>query len=262
MLRAVGPRQTIQVERPGRGLLQLKLSRPDRSNALSPAMIGEIDEEIAAAERDASVRLIALLGEGKHFCAGADLAAAPGGAHSAGSAPQNPSMHEMLLRWDRLSKPTVALVQGACLGAGLALASCCDLVIGAPDAFFAIPEVRLGMVPRLLPFFVRAIGYRAFRRYGLSGERFSAATALSCGLVSEILETAEWDGAQARLLDSFLHAAPDALGAIKAQAARFAAAPIDPDQFLSPRAPGESAEAAEGKASFKEKRKPNWYIPE
>lgn len=254
-------RENIKADRQPRGLLQLTLCRPERSNALSPAMIQEIDREIAAAEGDASVRLIVLRGEGKHFCGGADIGAPRTETSDDENAPRGPSLADTLLRWDRLAKPTVAFVQGACLGAGLALVSCCDVVVAAPSAFFAMPEVRRGMVPGILPFFLRAIGPRAFRRFGLSGERFDASAALRCGLVSEIYAQSEWGNAQARLLDSFLHAAPGTLAAIKAEAARHAGVAIDPDRMLGRRRV-ESAEEAEGKASFREKREPNWYVRE
>lgn len=246
--------------RSGRGLLEIALARPDRSNALDATLISELLAELAGANHDAPVRFITLRGEGRNFCAGADIKAGRAEANDAESARSGPSLAELLLRWDAFSKPTAAFVHGACLGAGLALASCCDVVIASPDSFFAVPEVRLGMAPGLLPFFVRALGSRAFRRYGLSGERFDARAALSCGLVSEIVDIADWDQTQARLHDSFLHAAPDALATIKAEAARLEEIMIDPEPLLARRQNPESAEAAEGKASFREKRKPAWYL--
>jgi methylglutaconyl-CoA hydratase len=250
-------RETLLVERPGRGLLRLTLSRPDRGNALNAQMLRELSEEIAAAQTDAAVRLIILRGAGKHFCGGADIAGAAKGASEA--SPAAPKLSDVLLHWDELPKPTIAFVHGACIGAALALASCCDVVVAAPDAFFSIPEVRLGMMPGLLPFFVRAIGSRAFRHYGLSGERFDAAAALRCGLASEIAAVETWSELEARLQDSFLHAAPLTLGEIKQAARRFAGVEIGPDLFTGS-ARHEGPEADEGKASFKEKRKPRWWI--
>ena len=250
-------RETIELERLGRGLLRLTLTRPDRGNALNAVMIRELSDAFAAAEADSSVRMIVLRGSGKHFCGGADI----GGASTKPAAEgerQTPSLSDLLRQLDRLPKPTVAFVHGACIGAALALVSCCDLAIAAPDAFFSMPEVRLGMVPGLLPFFVRAVGPRAFRRYGLSGERFSAAIALSCGLVGELADGPDWDRVEAGLLDAFLHAAPETLGSIKHEAQRLRDRATNPDQAHG--GSHESSEAAEGKASFKEKRKPNWYL--
>jgi methylglutaconyl-CoA hydratase len=250
-------KEAIEVGRPGRGLLCVTLARPDRGNALNSVMMREISEELAAAETDSSVRLIVLRGQGKHFCGGADIAGASKAAPE--TARLEPRLSDLLLQWDCLSKPTLAFVQGACIGAAVALVSCCDVAIAAPDAFFSTPEVRLGMMPGLLPFFVRAMGYRAFRRYGLSGERFDPETALRCGLLSEIVAVDEWKEAQARLQDAFLHAAPETLGMLKREARRFADVTIGPDLFTKSEA-HDSLEAAEGKASFKEKRKPAWYL--
>ena len=81
-----------------------------------------------------------------------------------------------------------AAVHGAAIGAGAALAACCDVVVAADSAFFSIPEVRIGMAPLgVTPFIIRAIGHRSFRRYGLSGERFGAAEALRIGLAHEVV---------------------------------------------------------------------------
>ena len=246
-------RETLEAHRPGRGLLNLTLARPDRGNAINAAMIRELSTELKAAETDPTIRLVAIQGSGKHFCGGADIGGAKEPADAA-----TPPLPELLLQLDRLSKPTVVFVQGACIGAALALVACCDVAIASADAFFSMPEVRLGMVPGLLPFFVKATGYRAFRRYGLSGERFSAHAAMTCGLVSEIVEKEAWPERQAHLLDAFLHAAPETLGIIKREALRYADVGIALDDFQGRRR--ESSESAEGKASFKEKRKPHWYI--
>ena len=91
---------------------------------------------------------------------------------------------------DAIPKPTVAVVEGGCVGGGLAFAACCDVVLATESAFFSVPEVRLGMVPGLAPLFARALGPRALRRYALSGEQFSAADALRLGFVHEICEAA------------------------------------------------------------------------
>jgi methylglutaconyl-CoA hydratase len=255
---AASRRETIEVDRPGRGLLRLTMARSDRGNAINAAMMRELCEELATAETDPSVRLVILRGQGKHFCGGAEI----GGSAKPAAAgdPAAPRLPDFLLQWDRLSKPTLAFVQGACIGAALALVSCCDATIAAPDAFFSIPEVRLGMIPGLLPFFVRAIGDRALRRYGLSGERFGPEIALRHGLVSEIAPQGDWPQVEQRLLEEFLHAAPEALAAIKREARRFASVKLEADLFVD-RFGHDSPEASEGKASFKEKRKPAWYLP-
>lgn len=250
--------ETLKIERPGRGLLRVTLARPDRSNSINSVMLRELTRTLNAAETDPDVRLVAFYGDGKHFCSGAEI----GGESSAGEGRGQPApkFWELLLQVDRLSKPTVVFTHGACLGAALALTSCADVAIAAPDAFFAMPEVRIGMAPGLLPFFVRAIGPRAFRRYGLSGERFDARVAERCGLIGEIVAREAWPALEGDLLDAYLQAGPQTLALIKREARRWSGGfDIGADLFDESKRL-ESPEAAEGKASFKEKRKPSWWI--
>jgi methylglutaconyl-CoA hydratase len=205
--------------------------------------------------------VVVLRGSGKHFCAGADVGGR--GADVADQSGRQYSLHEILAAIDTHPKPTVAIVHGAAVGGGAAFAACCDVVVASEAAFFSIPEVRIGMAPvRLAPLFIRAMGYRSFRRYGLSGERFGATEALRIGLVHEVCPPAELDTKAADIVDALLHGAPNALRELKQAAAAMAAPPL-PDAAAAGEAGkhefGRSPEAIEGLASFREKRKPNWY---
>jgi methylglutaconyl-CoA hydratase len=146
----------------------------------------------------------------------------------------------------------------------MALAACCDIVMGTPEAFFTIPEARLGMAPSvtLAGLFVRAIGLRAFRRYGFSGERIVAQEAHRLGLVSEIVAAAEMDARLDALIDALLHSAPGALATLKARVADFDAPSLSMlfDPAVRDARDARSLEADEGIAAFKEKRKPSWYV--
>jgi len=123
--------------------------------------------------------------------------------------------------------------------------------------------VRLGMAPStpLAGLFVRAIGLRAFRRYGYSGERILAQEAQRLGLVSEIAAADEMDARLEALIDALLHGAPGAIATLKARVADFAAPPVSMlfDPVVRDARHAKSPEADEGIAAFKEKRKPNWY---
>ena len=166
---------------------------------------------IAAVDRDPSARILALRGAGKHFCAGADVSNTGDSWSMSGRTIVN-----VCTVLDNLSKPAVAIVQGACIGGGLALAACCDVVLATPNAFFAIPEVRLGVAPGPLTlFFMQAIPPRALRRYLISGERITAEQALSFGLVHEIAATDQIDPTFGRLIDAFLQGAPTAIADAK-----------------------------------------------
>src|SRR5205807_7074826 len=129
---------------------------------------------------------------------------------------------DILIALDTMPKPTIAVVHGGAVGGGAAFTACCDVALATPAAFFSIPEVRVGMAPfGVLPFLVRAMGHRNFRRYGMSGERITAAEAQQLGLVHQICDTATLEEAVARIADEFLHGAPDALAKLKTAAAEF-----------------------------------------
>jgi methylglutaconyl-CoA hydratase len=146
----------------------------------------------------------------------------------------------------------------------LAVALCCDVALAHADAFFSIPEVRIGLMPGpLVPLFLRAMSYRSFRRYGLSGERFSAAEAKSLGLIHDLAAADAIEPMLTKQIEEFLASAPGAIAGLKLLSARLAPPPITEEllEVLEEAGRGmlETDEAREGVASFLEKRKPNWY---
>jgi methylglutaconyl-CoA hydratase len=248
--------QTIAVEISARRIATVMLNRPERGNAFDQVMLDELGQAFTALAAGEEARVVVLRGSGRHFCTGADLAGraapAPAAAHS--------SLRDVLVALDALPKPTLALVHGAAVGGGAAFAACCDAVIATEDAFFSIPEVRVGMPPLgVAPFLVRAIGHRQFRRYGLSGERITAAEALRLGLAHQVCAADALEETWAGIADAFLHGAPGAIRTLKSAAAQYAAPVLA--EALATQAPHDSKtpEAQEGIASFREKRKPSWY---
>jgi methylglutaconyl-CoA hydratase len=248
----------VKVAVSARGISTILLNRPERSNAIDQPTLDGLAKQFAALAADDRARVVVLRGAGKHFCAGADLV-------GRANAPENPSAQttivDMLAALDRLPKPTVAAVHGAAIGAGAALAACCDVVVAADSAFFSIPEVRIGMAPLgVTPFVIRAIGHRAFRRYGLSGERFGAAEALRIGLAHEVVPAEQLDAKLGEAVDALLHGAPGAQRTLK-EGMEHAVLPTVAAIVAARPSHGSSrtAEAQEGIASFKEKRKPAWY---
>ncbi len=210
--------QTISVTVSPRGIATLLLNRPERGNAFNQMMLNELGSELAALAADDRVRIVVLRGAGKHFCTGADLASreTETAAGQGSAATLSASPFDVLMAIETLPKPTIAVVQGGAIGGGAAFAACCDMVIVSDDAFFSVPEVRVGMAPLgVTPFIIRAIGHRAFRRYGLSGERMSAAEALRLGLAHELCAAADVEDTLARLADALLHGAPGAIRELK-----------------------------------------------
>jgi methylglutaconyl-CoA hydratase len=265
--------QTIAVEVSARRVATVLLNRPERGNAFDQTMLDELGEVFATLAAGETARIVVLRGSGRHFCTGADLsartAAAPAhspevataGAGTAGAG-THVSLREVLARLDALPKPTLAVVHGAAVGGGAAFAACCDVVIAADSAFFSIPEVRVGMPPLgVAPFLVRAIGHRNFRRYGLSGERISAQEAFRLGLAHQICAADALDETLARIADEMLLGAPGAIATLKHAAAQYASPTLSAILAVQPAHDSKTAEALEGIASFREKRKPSWYPP-
>ena len=251
----------VEVEVSARGIATIRLNRPERSNAVDQATLDELARLFASLAADERARVVVLRGAGKHFCAGADLVARANAPEKPASAPAQTTIVDMLAALDRLPKPTVAAVHGAAIGAGAALAACCDVVVAADSAFFSIPEVRIGMAPLgVTPFVIRAIGHRSFRRYGLSGERFGAAEALRIGLAHEVVPAEQLDAKLGEVVDALLHGAPGAQRTLK-EGMEHAVMPTVAAIVAARPSHGSSRtpEALEGIASFKEKRKPSWY---
>ncbi len=250
-----GPK--IAIAAGARGVVTITLNRPDKSNALDAEMVDLLAAALAASGRDETARVIVLRGAGRHFCAGADVAPRPGVS-------SRTTIPEVCALLDALPKPTIAVVRGACMGGGLGLAACCDVLLATPDAFFAMPEVRLGIAPGPLAlFFMRAMPARALRRYMSSGERFTAAQALAFGLVHEIRPVEEMESTLSEMIDAFLQAAPRAVADAKRIMRDYQSMPISEPTLRELQVDFErraaNPDAVEGRASFLEKRRPRWY---
>jgi methylglutaconyl-CoA hydratase len=263
--------ETISLAVSPRGIAAILLNRPERGNALNRVMLAELDQVFAKLAADDGTRIAMLRGNGKHFCAGADLADRegrpdredrPGRAGAESGAATGSPLASVLEAIDRLPKPTVAVIHGGAIGGGAAIAACCDIVLATEGAFFSIPEVRVGMAPvRLAPLFIRAMGLRNFRRYGISGERIGAAEALRIGMAHKLCMADELEGAIAETTDALLHGAPGAIRDLKLACAGLAMSPwsVEAATASATHEMVRTPEAAEGVASFRQKRKPSWY---
>ena len=168
-------------------MARISLDRPSVLNAYNIQMRDDFSEALAAAGDDPDVRAVLIAGEGRGFCAGADLT-------EFGSAPSQVVAREV--RWQRdvwgqlvnSDKPKVAAVHGYCIGSGLEIAMLCDVRLAAEETVFAMPEVRLGMIPaaggtQTLP---RTAGASRVLDLLLTGRRFPTAEALAMGLITRV----------------------------------------------------------------------------
>jgi 2-(1,2-epoxy-1,2-dihydrophenyl)acetyl-CoA isomerase len=178
----------VRVERDG-PVYEVVLSRPDRLNALTADMVAQLH---AALDQVGDARALLLWGEGRAFSAGRDLSEAQPGEEDAARVLRE-LFHPLFLRLYRCPIPTVAAVQGACLGAGLGLAFACDVVIAAEDAFFASPFGRIGAVLDSggHHHFVRLLGLKRAMDLIYSGRRITGKEAEAMGLVSRAVPADE-----------------------------------------------------------------------
>ncbi|HEX6143091.1 MAG TPA: enoyl-CoA hydratase-related protein [Geminicoccaceae bacterium] len=249
-----------------RGVATVTLNRPEVSNAYNEALLEALQAAVGDLATDPGVRVVVLRGAGRHFQAGADLAwlKEVGGYDLARNVEMSLKTTRAVQALNVCAKPTVALVHGACYGGGVGLVAACDVAIATVGATFALTEVRFGLIPApIIPQLVAALGVRALRRYGITGERFDAAAAERIGLVHEICPAGGLDEAVAPLIDALLRSAPSAVERSKRMVLEEAGLDLSERRIRALAVEGAlkraSPEAAEGLSSFLEKRQPAWY---
>ncbi|MFM9970081.1 MAG: enoyl-CoA hydratase/isomerase family protein [Burkholderiales bacterium] len=250
----------ILAEVNSRGIASVTINRPDKANSYTMGMFNELADHIEKWGADPAVRVIILRGAGKHFSAGAAIGE-PSVVPASGKVRDSFEICQLI---DTCPAPTIALIQGACVGGGMAIAACCDMTIASRSAFFSIPEARLGMTSGTLSvYFQRAIGANNFRRYAQTGERFSAEDAQRMGFVQTVCESDKLDEGLDRVINELMLSGPNATRAVKATSKLLTDNPLTPTLIDNIQtefsAAQNSEEAREGKASFREKRRPNWY---
>ena len=173
-------------------MARVSLNRPQVLNAYNMQMRDDFTEALGAVQEDSEVGALLISGQGRAFCAGADLT-------EFGTAPSQVIARQV--RWERdvwgqlygLNKPVVAALHGYCIGSGLEIALLCDLCVAAKSTWFAMPEVQLGMIPA-------AGGTQTLPRHNrvsqaldvlLTGRRFDAAEALRLRLVTRVVSDDE-----------------------------------------------------------------------
>jgi enoyl-CoA hydratase/carnithine racemase len=249
----------VSYERAGH-VARITLRRPERLNAIDAAVNRELVDAVRRLDADPDARVGILSGEGRAFCAGADLGAvAAGDGVALGDATDSFAGFVSMTR----ATPVVAAVHGYALAGGLELALACDVVVAAAGTQFGLPEVTRGLVaaaggairlPRLVP------EKRALEII-LTGRRFDAAEALALGLVSRVVPAEELDAAARELAEQIAANAPAAVRASLALVRATRGMPEPQAWEHSAAAWREvlaTADAREGAAAFLERREPQW----
>lgn len=247
------------------GAARITINRPDRRNALSWSLVGELRSAFAAAKADPAAHVCVLTGAGdRAFCAGADLDEMTT-SDSAGYLGLHDARGELagLFRdLYALGKPTVARVRGYALAGGFGLALACDLVVAADDAVFGVPEVDVGLWPHLVTVpLIRSMPPKVALELMLTGRRVDAAEAARLGFVTRVVPVDELDTQVDELVGTLAAKSPAVLKL--GRDAFYSVWDQDVDTSLrllhtALTVTAATQDAAEGVAAFREKRPPTW----
>lgn len=249
-----------------RGVATVKLNRPELHNAFNDELIKELIECFNELKTNQKLRLVVLTGEGKSFCAGADLnwmKRMKDYSHE-DNVKDSQNLAELFTVINKFPRPVIGRINGAALGGGAGLVACCDYVVAVDTAIIAFTEVRLGLVPAVIsPFVIAKIGESHARATFLSGAKINMSRAFVMGLVHQVTTLDGLDAEIERTIGDFLFAGPKAAGLAK----DLVATVVRKDNIEEARdytcelisKIRTSDEGQEGMSSLLEKRKANWY---
>ena len=258
--------QTLKLENSG-AIATITLTRPEKRNAISNVMIEEVGRALREVESSAA-RVLILTGSGKAFCSGMDLEDLKAlSTQSYAEHLEDARRFAKLYRdlW-KLSKPSIAAVNGAAIAGGTCLATLCDFTVAVPEAKFGYPEVHIGFIPAIVSVFVtRQIGEKNSRDLFLSGRIIDAAEALRLGMINKIVPAEKLQDETQALAESLLAGSPTSLLVTKRLLCNLAEPEVDRHLELAIDESAQirsTADFREGLASFLEKRRPRWSPPQ
>ena len=260
-------RETVAYALRPDGVATLSLNRPDAKNAMNGTMYDEARALVEEIDRDPAVRVLVLTGAGSAFCSGGDFKYQQAQA----ARPERDRLAEAskLALWlgelDRLSKPVIGRINGPAYGGGLGLVSVCDVAIVHSNVRFCLSEASLGLMPSMIsPYVVAKMGVSNARSVFLNSRVFDAADAKRFGLVHEVVAEDQLDAAVERQAQLFLRCASGAIAATKKLVAHVSTHTASENFDYTVALVAQmwaSEEAAEGIASFLQKREPAWRKP-
>lgn len=183
-------------------IAHIKLNNPEKRNAMTPDFWRELPEAVQQIDNDASARVIVLSSTGKHFCAGMDLAVFTGGSlqQEAELGRKHETIRRKVLQlqdimslFENVRMPTLAAIQGGCIGGGVDLVSACDMRYCTEEAFFSIEETKLAMTADMgtLQRLPHLISHGLTRELAYTGRRMHAEEAKQAGLVNQVFKDQE-----------------------------------------------------------------------
>jgi enoyl-CoA hydratase/carnithine racemase len=199
-------------------IVTLTLNRPEVMNSLDAETMYELREITAQLSTNKDVWAVIVQGQGEHFSVGMDVRVIQEGLNQS-----EKNARESLLNlqgclddFEALEKPTIAKLQGFCIGGGLVMALCCDFRIASQRTIFSLPEVKRGLAVLMgTQRVTRVVGVAATKEMILLGKRFNAQEALAYGLVNRVVPPDELSAAVAELAEKFLKLPPRTVGIAK-----------------------------------------------
>ena len=249
-----------------RGVRLLTLNRAERRNALSPELVSVLTHALLDAERDREVRAVVITGSGEGpksaFCAGGDLAGGPAGDGFFEQHKERGAFAELLLTLRRMSKPTVAAVNGMALGGGFGLVLACDLAVAADDADLGTPEVKRGLFPMMIAALIyEQLPRKHANELVLLGGKVTGSRAVELGIVNRVVPRERVMAESMALAVALASLSPSVLQLGKRAITTQQDMPFEQKlMFLRDQLTLNLhlEDAAEGVSAFLEKREPSW----
>lgn len=170
----------------------ITLNRPEKRNALHPDLVSRLKESLNHAEQEESVKAVIITGEGKSFCAGADLEYLDQLRNFSAIENEKDSenLAELFIQIYKFPKPTIAAVNGAAIAGGCGLASVCDFIVANPDVKFGYSEVKIGFIPAIVSIFLmKRIGEGPAKNLLLTGELIDGKRGYEIGFVNYLSDS-------------------------------------------------------------------------
>ncbi|HEX4923469.1 MAG TPA: enoyl-CoA hydratase-related protein [Bdellovibrionales bacterium] len=247
-----------------KGFAKVVLNRPDVHNAFNPAMIGEITQVFRSIGGDKGVRAVVLSGNGKSFCAGADLQymrSIAGFSHEENQKDAR-TLFEMFESVFDCPVPVIGHIHGNVMGGGLGLTAACDIVAAEKDARFCFSEVKIGIIPAVISAFVlKKVPEHLARETMITGEIFGCDKAERMGLIHFAGESEEAADFVQGKIDFIKAAGPEAVRSVKTLLKSWRSHSWDQFKNETARMIADrraSPEGQEGLKAFLEKRAPAW----
>ncbi|WP_018598707.1 enoyl-CoA hydratase family protein [Mycobacterium sp. 155] len=239
---------------------RLTLDSPHNRNALSTALVDQLNKGLARAAADPAVRVVVLGHTGGTFCAGADLSEAAGREPGDVAVDRAREMTTTLRAILELPVPVIGAIDGHVRAGGLGLVGACDLVVAGHNSTFALTEARIGVAPSIISLtLLPKMSPRSVGRYFVTGEKFGSAEAAAIGLIT--LASDDVEGTVAGLTTEIAKGSPQGLAMSKALTTAAILRSFDEHAEELTRLSAElfgSDQAREGMLAFLQKRRPNW----